>query len=177
MTVNGQIVLKHRPQGNALAEHFEYREVPVPTPQADEVVVRNAGTREEFSVPRRLIGNVSRWEDPVRVVALLKRLEISDGKLRPQNRDVIEMPVAVDAPRVRAGQPAAVVVIRDDPQPAPRWKHYLRISVALGCLACFVAVFVFRQGRSARVRRFSPRPARLAPHSPASVRLSPLQKR
>ncbi len=41
MPINGQIVLKARPQGKAKLEHFEYRESPVPTPQAGEVVVRN----------------------------------------------------------------------------------------------------------------------------------------
>ena len=41
MPINGQIVLKARPQGKAQLEHFEYRQGPVPTPQDGEVVVRN----------------------------------------------------------------------------------------------------------------------------------------
>ncbi len=143
----------------------------------DEAVVRNAGTQQELSIPRRLIGDVTRLEEPVRVVALLKRLEYSEGIIRPANRAVIEMPAAVDAPRVRAAHPAEVVAIRELPEPTPRWRRYLRVSVALGCLACFIAVYVFREGRSARVRRFSARPSRLVPDPPASIQLIPLQKR
>lgn len=144
---------------------------------ADEAVVCNAGTQQELSISRRFIGNVTRLEEAVRVVALLKRLEFSEGMVRPVNRAVIEMPPAVDAPRVRAAHSAEVVAIRELLEPTPRWKQYLRIAVALGCLACFVAVYVFREGRSARVRRFSTRPSRLAPHPPASVQPIPLQKR
>jgi hypothetical protein len=144
---------------------------------SDEAVVRNTATQQELSIPRRLMGDVSRLDELVRVVALLKRLEYSDGIIRPVNRSVVEMPAAGDAPRVRSAQPAEVVVIREEPTPTPRWKHYLRISVALGCLACFIAVYVFREGRSARVRRFSGRPSRLVPHPPASIQPIPLEKR
>ncbi|MEO5925794.1 MAG: hypothetical protein ABIR70_18390 [Bryobacteraceae bacterium] len=136
---------------------------------SDEAIVVNTASQEEFSIPRRFIGDVSRLEEPVRVVTLLRRLEYSDGLVRPVNRAVITMPVASDAPRMRAALPATVVAIREEVEPTPRWKHYLRISVALGCLACFIAVYVFREGRSARVRRFSARPSRLVPHPPASI--------
>jgi hypothetical protein len=144
---------------------------------ADEAIVRNASTHEEISIPRRFVGNVSRLEEPIRAVALTKRLEYSDGVLRPVNRAVIEMPPASGFPRVRAAHAATVVAIREEPEPTPRWKHYLRISVALGCIACFVAVYVFREGRSSRVRRFSGRPSRLVPHPPGSGQLVPLERR
>jgi hypothetical protein len=144
---------------------------------SDEAVVRNAASGQELSIPRRWIGDVTRLEEPVRVVALLKRLEFAQGRVRPVDRAVIEMPVAQEAPRVRAAHPGEVVTIRETPQPPARWKHYLRISVALGCLACFIAVFVFRQGRGGRVRRLSARPARLVPHPPALTPPVLLEKR
>jgi hypothetical protein len=143
----------------------------------NEVVVRNAVTQDELSIPRRLLGDISGLEEQVRVVRLLKRLEYAEGLVRPVNRAVIAMPPAADFPRIRAAHPATVVAIREDAVRAPRWKHYLRISVALGCLACFVAVYVFREGRSARVRRFSARPSRLLPHPPASIQQVPLERR
>jgi hypothetical protein len=144
---------------------------------ADEAIVRNAVTDEELSIPRRFIGDVSRLEEPVRVVTLLRRLEYSAGIVRPVNRAVIAMPVMPDAPRMRAAVPATVVAIREEAEPTPRWKHYLRISVALGCIACFIAVYVFREGRSGRIRRFSGRPSRLVPHPPESVPQAPPQRR
>lgn len=144
---------------------------------ADEAVVRNALTQEELSVPRKFIGDVSRLEEAVRVVTLLRKLECVDGVVRPLNRAVITMPVSDDAPRLRADRPAAVVAIRELPDPTPRWKHYLRVLVALGCLAGVVAVYVFREGRSGRVRRYSGRPSRLVPHPPASVPPVPLERR
>jgi len=144
---------------------------------AHEAIVRNAVTHEELSIPRRFFGDVSRLEEPVRVVTLLKRLEYTDGLVRPLHRAVIEMPLASDAPRVRAAYRAPIVAIREEPEPTPRWKHYLRISVALGCLACFVAVYVFREGRTGRAKRFSPRPTRLVPHSPASTPQAPQERK
>jgi hypothetical protein len=143
----------------------------------DEAVVHNVATQEEISVPRRYMGDVSRLEETVRVVTLLKRLEFCEGVVRPVNRGVVEMPPASDMPRVRPAHPATVVSIREELAPTRRWWHYLRILAALGCLACFIAVYVFREGRSARVRRFSARPSRLVPHPPATAPPVPLQKR
>ncbi len=143
----------------------------------DDATVRNAVSQEEISIPRRFFGDVSRLEEPVRVVALLKRLEYAEGIVRPLHRAVIEMPAITDTPRVRTTCRAQVVAIREEFEPTPRWKHYLRISVALGCLACFIAVYVFREGRSARSKRFSGRPSRLVPHSPASIPQAPQQRK
>jgi hypothetical protein len=143
---------------------------------SDEAVVRNVASQEELSIPRRVIGNISRLEEPVRAVALLKRLEYHDGRVRPADRAVIPMPPASDAPRVRPALPATVVPISEEPPATPRWRYYLRISVALGCLACIVAVYVLRQGRAGRVRRPSTRPAPLVLHSPESAPLALQQK-
>jgi len=41
MSLNGQIVLKERPQGEASTAHFEFRETPIPEPQDGQVVVRH----------------------------------------------------------------------------------------------------------------------------------------
>src|SRR3954466_8555023 len=84
---------------------------------ADEAIVYNVVTNEELSVPRRFIGDVSRFEEPVRVVTLVRRLEYSEGLVRPVNRGVITIPVMPDAPRMRAAVPASVVVIREEAEP------------------------------------------------------------
>src|SRR3954471_5219413 len=52
---------------------------------ADEAIVVNTATQEEFSIPRRFIGDVSRLEEPIWVVTLLRRLEYSEGLVRPIN--------------------------------------------------------------------------------------------
>jgi len=143
----------------------------------NEAIVRNAVTDEELSIASRFIGDITRLEEAVRVVGLLRKLEYSEGFVRPLHRGVIAMPVPADTPRVRSAQPADIIPIREEPQPAPRWKHYLRIAVALGCLACIVAVYVFREGRTSRVRRFPGRPSRLVPHSPELIPQVQQQKR
>lgn len=135
----------------------------------DDVTVRNSVTQEELSIPRRFFGDVTRLDEPVRVVALLKKLEYVDGWVRPRNRAVITMPEPSGAPRIRMDQGGEVVAIRDTSAAPPRWRRTFRTVVALGCLACFIAVYVFREARTARLRRIPLRPAPLVPHSPESA--------
>src|SRR6188472_401053 len=73
-----------------------------------EVLVMNTATSEELAIPRRFLGNVMSG-----VVTLTKRLESSDSRVRPANRDVIVMPSPSGAPRVRSELPAEVVAIRE----------------------------------------------------------------
>jgi hypothetical protein len=143
----------------------------------DDVVVVNVASRETMSIPRRFFGDGKHIEDAVGVVTLLKRLEYADGRVRPMHRAVIEMRPA-DGPRVRLSRPAEVVEIREAKRPEPRWKHFLRVAIALGCLLCIVAVYVFRDAKShQRVRRSSTRPTGPAPHQPESELLAPLGRR
>jgi hypothetical protein len=84
-----------------------------------ELVVANAKTAEEISIPRRFVGEISIVDDPVVIVGLTRELEYREGAILPCQRRVIEMPVAVGetgwrpAPGgSRPGGPAPVVAIR-----------------------------------------------------------------
>lgn len=130
----------------------------------DDVIVVNVATQEELSIPRRWFGGLQDPEPAIGVVALHKKLEAHEGKVRPAYRNVIEMRPA-DGPRVRPERPATVIAIRETPEPVPAWKRYLRIVIAAACLLCFIAVYVFRDARStARIKRFSTRPVPPASH-------------
>jgi hypothetical protein len=139
----------------------------------EAVLVENVVTQLEITVPRRYLGDVTRLEDRVRCVRLLKPLEFSDGVARPVDRGVLRMPVPADTPR-EAHAPAEVIAIRELPSTPPRWRKFLRIAMALGCLFGILAIYVLKQGR---VRRFSGRPSRLVPHQPGSALPAQPQKR
>ena len=62
-----------------------------------DVLVVNARTGQEIWIPRRFLGEISRIEDPVVIVGLLKELEYKEGAVWPYQRRVIEMPIAVGA--------------------------------------------------------------------------------
>src|SRR5580698_849718 len=61
-----------------------------------EVLVENTRTHEEVWIPRRYLGDISRLDEPVMMVALLKELEWQAGRILPAQRRVIEMPLAVN---------------------------------------------------------------------------------
>jgi hypothetical protein len=138
-----------------------------------EVVVMNTATSEELAIPRRFLGNVRSG-----VVTLTKRLESSNSRVRPANRDVIVMPSPSGAPRVRSVLPAEVVAIREGEPSVSRSRRLMRALVALGCLACLIVVYVLRDARnSARFRHSSVRPAHPVSHQPALAPLVPPQKK
>ncbi len=65
-----------------------------------EVLVANAKSDLEIWIPRRYFGEISRVDEPVMIVGLLKELEYKAGSVWPHERRVIEMPAAVnDTPR------------------------------------------------------------------------------
>ena len=83
-----------------------------------EILVVNCKTGAEIWISRRFIGEVSRIDDPVLIVGLLRELEYRGGAVMPCQRRVIEMPLAVggmptssEAPEIRSG-PAPLVGIR-----------------------------------------------------------------
>src|ERR1039458_7762178 len=53
----------------------------------------DARTGQEIGIPRRFLGEISRIEDPVVIVGLLKELEYKEGAVWPYQRRVIEMPI------------------------------------------------------------------------------------
>lgn len=114
-----------------------------------DVLVVNARTGQEIWIPRRFLGEISRIEDPVVIVGLLRELEYKEGAVWPYQRRVIEMPIAVGAlasppvPAPRTG-PAPVVGIRLESSPE---SHILRIvggALVLGIVAAYVAVNFYR---------------------------------
>jgi hypothetical protein len=60
-----------------------------------ELVVVNAKTGVELSIPRRFVGEVSSIDEPVLIVGLQRELEFREGAVWPHRRRVIEMPIAV----------------------------------------------------------------------------------
>jgi hypothetical protein len=120
-----------------------------------DVLVRNTKTKEDVSVPRRYLGDISRVDAPVIIVGLLAELEYRAGAVWPAERRVIEMPRAVggamnDAPRPRLTQSAAtlapVVGIRLESERTSRVGRVVVGGVALGVAGCVLAISLFRGG-------------------------------
>jgi hypothetical protein len=114
-----------------------------------DVLVVNARTGQEIWIPRRFLGEISRIEDPVVIVGLLKELEYKEGAVWPYQRRVIEMPIAVGQP-ARPPAPsqrtslAPVVGIRLESKTE---SHIFRIvggALVLGIVAAYVAVNFYR---------------------------------
>lgn len=59
-----------------------------------EILVRNRKSNLELWISRRHIGAVSKVDDPVLIVGLVKELEYKAGTVWPTQRKVIEMPAA-----------------------------------------------------------------------------------
>lgn len=138
-----------------------------------EVIVVNTATADELAIPRRFLGNVMNG-----VVILTKRLEFSGGRILPANRDVIVIPSPRGARLVPTDRPAEVVAIREDEPAVSGSRRLLRTLIALGCLACLIAVYVLRDARnSARLRRSSIRRVLPASHQPELAPLVQQQKR
>jgi hypothetical protein len=117
-----------------------------------EVLVRNTKSLEEIWVPRRFVGEVSRVDEPIMIVGLLKELEYKEGSLWPAERRVIEMPRAVNerrrlyAPDPAPHRPAPVIGIRIESNHGTRVGRVALAGVALGIVGCVLAVSLYRGG-------------------------------
>lgn len=115
-----------------------------------EILVYNVKTGEEIWIPRRFIGELSRIEDPVVIVGLIKELEYRGGAVLPYQRRVIEMPIAVgDRPRPPASsrpEPAPVVGIRLEPGAEGRIGRLVVGVLTVGILGTLGLVMVTREG-------------------------------
>ena len=116
-----------------------------------DVLVRNTKTNEEISVPRRYLGEISRVDEPVMIVGLLKELEYRAGAVWPAERRVIEMPLAVnESPRFRRLEspttPAPVIGIRLESGAESRLGKVALAGVALGVVGCDLAISLYRGG-------------------------------
>jgi hypothetical protein len=120
-----------------------------------EILVVNSQTDMEVWIPRRFLGEVSRIEDPVLIVGLLKELEYRMGAVWPHQRRVIEMPIAVgDTPRSvpRSPEaPAPVVGIRLESGTDSRIGKLIGVSLLVGIVASVAAIGVFRAGLPTRI--------------------------
>jgi len=116
-----------------------------------EVLVYNVKTNEELWIPRRFLGELSRIEDPVVIVGLVKELEYRGGSVLPHQRRVIEMPLAVGE-RPRSGatarpEPAPVVGIRLEPGAEGRIGRLVLGALMIGVLGTLGLIMVTREGQ------------------------------
>ncbi len=114
-----------------------------------EILVVNCKNADEIWISRRYIGEVSRTDDPVRIVGLKYELEYKGGMVVPFQRRVIEMPVAVGGkPLPKEGErpaPAPIVGIR---MASPQDKRMFRLigaAVTVAILLYVLAVSLSRQ--------------------------------
>ena len=68
-----------------------------------EILVVNCKSGAEVWISRRLVGEVSRVDDPVLIVGLNRELEYKGGTVWPYQRRVIEMPVAAGGSPMASG--------------------------------------------------------------------------
>ncbi len=130
-----------------------------------EVLVRNTGSNETVSIPRRYVGDVSSVEAPVMIVGLLAELEYRAGAVCPAKRRVIQMPLAVNdgvadpiaaRPAPARSGPAVVVGIRLEDGPRSRIPKIVLGGVALGLAGCVLAISLFRGGLIATRAFYAP---------------------
>jgi hypothetical protein len=65
-----------------------------------EILIVNTRSQQEVWIPRRYLGEISRIDEPVMIVGLIKELEYKAGQVWPHERRILEMPIAVNAPPV-----------------------------------------------------------------------------
>jgi hypothetical protein len=125
-----------------------------------EILVVNTKTTQEIWIPRRFLGEISRVDEPMMILGLLKELEYEAGQIWPHERRVIEMPRAVnesfhpaaalssrDPRQAPPARPAPVVGIRLEAGTESRIGRLIVAVMVLGVLGCFILVSVFRAGR------------------------------
>ncbi len=121
------------------------------------MLVVNTKSNAEVWIPRQYLGEVSKIDEPVMIVGLLKELEYKAGMIWPFERRVLEMPRAAGE-SLRLAYPGTA---EEETPPAATGKKKKRggdggpesnigrlIAFALifGVLACFVVVSIFRSG-------------------------------
>jgi hypothetical protein len=110
-----------------------------------EVLVVNARSRTEIWVARRFIADVSRVDDPVLIVGLIRELEFRGGMVVPFQRRVIEMPVAAAGdPAAKSaearGEPAPIIGIRVSSSADKRTFRLAGLAVTVAVVLCVLAV-------------------------------------
>jgi len=116
-----------------------------------DVLVVNSRTGQEIWIPRRFLGEISRIEDPVVIVGLLRELEYRAGAVWPYQRRVIEMPIAVNASTpaavpARKAALAPVVGIRLESKPDSQIVRLVGSALVVGIVAAYFVVNFYRDG-------------------------------
>jgi hypothetical protein len=126
-----------------------------------ETLVVNCKSGSEIWIPRRYVGEVSRVDDPVLIVGLTKELEYRGGAVWPYQRRVLEMPVAVGAPRqgapARPPDPALAVEMRVGSSTDTRIIKLIGGAVALAILAYLIVLNFVRVGELRQRVKFTTR--------------------
>jgi len=115
-----------------------------------EILVVNCKTSEELWISRRYVGEVSRVDDPVLIVGLVRELECKGGMVVPFQRRVIEMPVAVGGnpsspSAAERPAPGLIVGIRMSSAQDKRVFRLIGGAVTLAILLYVLAVSMSRQ--------------------------------
>jgi hypothetical protein len=115
-----------------------------------EVLVRNSKTEMELWISRRLLGEVSRIDEPVMIVGLRQELEYKAGTVLPHERRVIKMPhTTADAPHPPApsvAPPHPVTKGRRRASAESRIGRLILGALVIGVAVCFLAIMIFRGG-------------------------------
>ncbi len=116
-----------------------------------EMLVVNTRDNRELWIPRRFVGEISRIEDPVMIVGLVKELEYKGGAVWPYQRRVIEMPAAVGDSSARTyppeqnTEPAPVVGIRVE-RTETRILRLIGGTLLAAIIGSIIMAQVFRTG-------------------------------
>lgn len=115
-----------------------------------EFQVVNARSGEEIWISRRYLGEISRIDEPVVIVGLVKELEFKGGAVWPHERRVISMPAAVGSPP--PSQPGLAPagsgskVRRTEFSTDTRILRLIGIALVVAVAAYFVMANLFREG-------------------------------
>jgi hypothetical protein len=129
--------------------NFEHNEWLFRKATWSEILVVNCRTGAEVWISRRLIGEVSRIDDPVLIVGLNRELEYKGGTVWPFQRRVIEMPIAASGsplgPGAAADRPASVIGIRLESNDRRIFK-LIAAALPVAVLLCLAALRLTQVG-------------------------------
>ena len=113
-----------------------------------EILVTNSKSDLEVWIPRRVLGGVSRIDEPVMIVGLLKELEYKAGAVWPHERRLIEMPAAPAAAPMaaRPAAPSAVRALGGVSQAESRVGRLIAMVLGAVLLLCLLVALVYRAG-------------------------------
>jgi len=129
--------------------HIEHNEWQYRSATWSEILVLNTKSNEELWIPRKYVGEISKVDEPVMIVGLMRELEYKAGMLWPYERRVLEMPRQAGGVTVRTADtpmPQAPGSRRSGSSPESHIGRLVGIALLLGIVACVVVVGVVRSG-------------------------------